>query len=146
MSKAVYVELLANADQTSQPIDYFLEAMQTSIAISHPFFRPDNPRTPLNGMAEEVEELREAHAANDRKEMRNEAGDVLFFLLKYCVENNLSFNEVARVSLRRWLRRQAELERRLAAEGKTLADVDEPTAAAHWRELKKVLKPLEHTE
>ena len=75
----------------------------------------------LNKMEEELAEFKAAMAAGNRKQMREEAGDLLFTLVNLCRFAQVDAEAALRGSLRKFSRRFSHIERELAARGKTPA-------------------------
>ena len=97
----------------------------------------------LKKVDEEVAEFRNALAAGDRKAMAEEAGDLLFTLVNLCRSTGVDAEAALRISLGKFTRRFAYVERRLAAEGKTPAESTLTEMDRLWNEAKQ--KPTEGT-
>ena len=95
----------------------------------------------LKKVNEELSEFREALAKDDRKAMGEEAGDLLFTLVNLCRFAGVDAEAALRISLGKFTRRFAHIERELAAEGKTPADSTLTEMDRLWNEAKK--KPTE---
>ena len=75
----------------------------------------------------------DAEATDDRED---ELGDVLFALVNYARRAGLNPENALRRTTRRFTSRFQHIERRLAEDGRTVADVDLATADALWEEAK----------
>jgi tetrapyrrole methylase family protein / MazG family protein len=97
----------------------------------------------LNKVDEELSEFRYALGQDDRKAMGEEAGDLLFTLVNLCRFAGVDAEAALRISLGKFTRRFAYIERGLAAEGKTPADSTPAEMDRLWNEAKK--EPTERT-
>ena len=96
----------------------------------------------LKKMEEELAEFKAAMAAGNRKQMKDEAGDLLFTAVNLCRFAQVDAEVALRGSLRKFSRRFSHIERELAARGKTpaassLDEMDGLWDQAKERSLKK---------
>jgi tetrapyrrole methylase family protein/MazG family protein len=75
----------------------------------------------LKKMEEELAEFKAAMAAGDRKQMKEEAGDLLFTAVNLCRFATVDAEAALRGALRKFSRRFSHIERELTARGKTPA-------------------------
>ncbi|MBU1150806.1 MAG: MazG family protein, partial [Proteobacteria bacterium] len=75
----------------------------------------------LKKMEEELAEFKAAMAAGNRKQMKEEAGDLLFTAVNLCRFAPVDAETALRGALRKFSRRFSHIERELAARGKTPA-------------------------
>jgi len=75
----------------------------------------------LDKLEEEVAEFKAAMAAGDDEQMKEEVGDLLFTLVNLCRFAQVDAEAALRRSLKKFSRRFADMERELAARGKTPA-------------------------
>ena len=95
----------------------------------------------LKKVDEELSEFRNALGKDDRKAMAEEAGDLLLTLVNLCRFAGADAEAALRISLGKFTRRYAHIERELAAEGKTPANSTLEEMDRLWDEAKK--KPTE---
>jgi tetrapyrrole methylase family protein/MazG family protein len=91
----------------------------------------------LKKVDEELSEFRDALAKGDQKAMGEEAGDLLFTLVNLCRFTGVDAEAALRISLGKFTRRFAHIERQLAAHGKTPADSTLAEMDRLWNEAKK---------
>ncbi len=99
--------------------------------------------TCLPKVEEELEELREAMAAGDRKGLVHEAGDLLFAVVNLVRLLGLDSEAVLRRANDRFERRFRAMERRLEAQGTDPATLDLEAWEAAWQAAKEEVKHLE---
>jgi tetrapyrrole methylase family protein/MazG family protein len=97
----------------------------------------------LKKVDEELAEFRNALGKGDRKAMGEEAGDLLLTLVNLCRFAGVDAEAALRISLGKFIRRFAYIERRLTAAGKSPADSTLAEMDRLWNEAKK--KPTERT-
>ena len=90
----------------------------------------------LKKMEEELAEFKAAMAAGNRKQMKEEAGDLLFTAVNLCRFAPVDAEAALRGSLRKFSRRFLHIERELAARGKTPADSSLAEMDGLWNQAK----------
>lgn len=86
---------------------------------------------------EELSEVKEAVARGDKRQVRAEAGDLLFAVVNLCRFQNMHAEEVLQDAVNKFTRRFQAVEKRVHNKGReisqcTLAELDE-----HWEEVKR---------
>jgi tetrapyrrole methylase family protein / MazG family protein len=97
----------------------------------------------LKKVDEELSEFRSAEGKGDRKAMGEEAGDLLLTLVNLCRFVDVDAEAALRISLGKFTRRFAHIERVLAEQGKKPADSTLAEMDRLWNEAKQ--KPPEGT-
>lgn len=87
---------------------------------------------------EELDELREAHAAGDPAHIQEEIGDLLFVAVNLARHLEVDAETALRASNRKFSRRFRHIEQRLAEQGQTLDDSDLAVLDALWDEAKRL--------
>jgi MazG family protein len=100
-------------------------------------FEWDNREQVWDKVEEEMHELREAVAANDRDRMDDEFGDVLFSLVNYARFLNIDAENSLERTNKKFVRRFTEMEQRALQQGKPLADMTLGEMDAIWNSIKK---------
>jgi MazG family protein len=100
-------------------------------------FEWDNREQVWDKVGEEMHELREAVAANDRDRMDDEFGDVLFSLVNYARFLNIDAENSLERTNKKFVRRFTEMEQRALQQGKPLADMTLGEMDAIWNSIKK---------
>lgn len=96
---------------------------------------------------EELGEFRTTvDAEANHEEQEEEFGDLLFALCNYARQAGINPENALRQTNDKFTRRFEHIEKRLAAEDKTVADVDLPEADALWEEAKELETDGEKTE
>ncbi len=90
----------------------------------------------LKKMEEELAEFKAAMAAGNRKQMKEEAGDLLFTAVNLCRFAPVDAEAALRGSLRKFSKRFSHIERELAARGKTPAVSSLGEMDALWNQAK----------
>lgn len=90
----------------------------------------------LQKVEEELGEFRAALAAGDRRQMAEEAGDLLFTLVNLCRFVRVDAEAALRISLEKFRRRFSRIESELTARGKTLAGASPVEMDRIWEESK----------
>ncbi len=88
---------------------------------------------------EEVRELKEAIASNDRKSIEHEVGDLLFTVANIARRLDVQAEEALQGTNTRFTRRFEHIEASLRAAGKTFDDVDLKEMDRLWGEAKKAI-------
>ena len=88
-------------------------------------------------MEEELEELKEAVAANDQDEMTKEFGDVLFSLVNYARFIEVDPENALATTNQKFINRFQKMEAEAAKQGKLLLDMTLREMDALWNEVKK---------
>jgi tetrapyrrole methylase family protein/MazG family protein len=91
----------------------------------------------LNKIEEELAEFRAALETKDPERMKDEAGDLLFTLVNLCRFARVDAESALRSSLRKFIDRFSDLERKLAARGMTPRDSSQADMDLIWEEAKK---------
>ena len=91
----------------------------------------------LNKVEEELAEFRAALETKDPERMKDEAGDLLFTLVNLCRFARVDAESALRSSLRKFIDRFSDLERKLAARGMTPRDSSQADMDLIWEEAKK---------
>jgi tetrapyrrole methylase family protein/MazG family protein len=99
----------------------------------------------LKKMEEELAEFKAAMAVGNRKQMKEEAGDLLFTAVNLCRFAPVDAEAALRTSLGKFTRRFTHIERELAERGMTPADASLAEMDRLWNEAKKI-KKKEHPE
>jgi tetrapyrrole methylase family protein/MazG family protein len=97
----------------------------------------ENAAGVLKKIEEELSEFRAALAAGNRKQMRAEAGDLLFTVVNLCRFAHADAEAALRTSLGKFTERFAYIERELAARGKMPLESDLAEMNRLWNEAKK---------
>lgn len=90
----------------------------------------------LKKLEEELGEFKAAMAAGNRKQMKEEVGDLLFTAVNLCRFAPVDAEAALRGSLRKFSRRFLHIERELAARGKTPADSSLAEMDGLWNQAK----------
>jgi len=102
-------------------------------AVGYDWPDAGGPRAKID---EELNELDEAAATDDRAALEHELGDLLFALATYGRKQGLDPEAALRGSLNRFSSRFRHCELAALADGKTLRDYDEPELDALWERAK----------
>ncbi len=87
---------------------------------------------------EELDELREAHAASDKAHIREEIGDLLFAAVNLARHLSIDAESALRDSNRKFTRRFRYIEQQVTARGKSLAECTLAELDALWNEAKRM--------
>ena len=96
----------------------------------------NDPRAVLNKIREEADEIEAALDRNDRQEMAEETGDLLFALVNLARHVGADPDAALRSTNAKFERRFAYIERALAAKGRSLEDASLAEMDALWNEAK----------
>jgi tetrapyrrole methylase family protein/MazG family protein len=91
----------------------------------------------INKVEEELAEFRAALETKDPKRIQDEAGDLLFTLVNLCRFAQVDAEAALRSSLRKFVGRFSDIERKLAARGKSPKDSSPAEMDWLWEEAKK---------
>ena len=91
----------------------------------------------LDKVEEELAEFRAAVAAGNRDQMKEEAGDLLFTLVNLCRFAQVDAEAALLLSLNKFSRRFSDMERELAARGKTPASASLEEMDLIWNKAKE---------
>jgi MazG family protein len=100
----------------------------------------------LDKADEETAELRAALAAGDKDAVREEVGDLLFTLANLARKLDVDPEAALAGTNRKFRRRFAQIEERLAARGKTAAEASLEEMDALWEEAKNPTDPSDPTD
>ena len=98
----------------------------------------------LRKVEEELKEFRAALRTDQRSQMREEAGDLIFTLVNLCRFVHVDAEAALRSSLSKFTDRFSGVERTLAARGKTLQNASMTEMNGIWDEIKKMKGPSEN--
>ena len=130
-------------DGIPRSLSTLAKAQRITARASEVGFDWTNTGEVLKKVDEELAEFRNALEKGDRKAMGEEAGDLLFTLVNLCRFAGVDAEAALRISLGKFIRRFAYIERKLAAEGKSPADSTLAEMDLLWNEAKE--KPTERT-
>ena len=94
----------------------------------------------LDKLQEELAEVRDAVAAQDKRALREELGDLLFSGVNVCRFLGFNAEELLRENVRKFERRFAAVEQRVLAAGGVLRDTATDELEMHWAAVKKAEK------
>lgn len=114
-----------------------LEAYQLTRKAAQAGFDWERLEDVLAKLNEEVEELREGVAANDKDRLEDEAGDLLFVAVNVARFLGLDPELALRRTNRKFVRRFGEIEQELARQGKRLEDASLAEMDALWERSKQ---------
>lgn len=97
----------------------------------------DSPAPVLDKIREELAELQEAMAGNDRQALEHEVGDLLFAVTNLARHLDVDPEQAVRGTSQRFCQRFAHIEQRLAASGRRLQDCSLQQLDALWDEAKQ---------
>jgi MazG family protein len=97
---------------------------------------PDVPSV-RSKVGEELQELDQALASGDPEAIGEELGDLLFALVNLGRHLPVSAEDALRVATRKFERRFRAVEARVAAEGRSVHDVEPQVLEAHWQAVKE---------
>lgn len=100
----------------------------------------NDPRAVLAKMREEIDEIEEALAAPDQNGLADEIGDMLFALANLARHTRVDPELALEGTNRKFMRRFAHIEARLAAEGRALGGASLEEMDALWDEAKRIEK------
>ena len=100
-------------------------------------FEWDNREQVWDKVDEEMEELKEAVAADDRDRIEDEFGDVLFSLVNYARFLNIDAENSLERTNKKFIKRFTEMERRALSQGKSLSEMTLGEMDAIWNSIKK---------
>ena len=114
-----------------------VEAQQIASRAAGVGFDWENAEQVIEKLHEELAELDDARRAASADELENEIGDLLFVLVNLARFMKVDPEQALRRTNRKFRRRFGHIERRLAEQGKTLADSNIEEMEALWQEAKK---------
>ncbi len=114
-----------------------VEAQQIASRAAGVGFDWENAEQVIEKLHEELAELAEARSAESADELENEIGDLLFVLVNLARFVKVDPEQALRRTNQKFRKRFAHIERRLAEQGKTLADSNIEEMEALWQEAKK---------
>ena len=100
-------------------------------------FEWDNRDQVWDKVDEEMNELKEAVAADDRDRIEDEFGDLLFSLVNYARFLNIDAENSLERTNKKFIRRFTEMERHALKQGKSLSDMTLGEMDAIWNSIKK---------
>jgi XTP/dITP diphosphohydrolase len=100
-------------------------------------FEWDSREQVWDKVEEEMNELKEAVAVNNRDRMEDEFGDVLFSLVNYARFLNIDAENSLERTNNKFIRRFTEMEQRALQQGKPLAEMTLVEMDAIWNSIKK---------
>lgn len=112
-------------------------AMELQRKASTVGFDWNDPRAVLSKIREEADEIEAALDRNDRQEMAEETGDLLFALVNLARHVGADPDAALRGTNAKFEKRFAYIERALAAQGRSLEDATLEEMDAFWNEAKK---------
>lgn len=86
---------------------------------------------------EELEEVKEAIARGDARQVRAEAGDLLFACVNLCRFRRMNAEEVLQEAVSKFTRRFQAVEERVRAEGRQISQCTLSELDKHWEAVKK---------
>ena len=114
-----------------------VEAQQISSRAAGAGFDWENPDQVLDKLHEELAEFAEARRMASQDELENEMGDLLFVLVNLARFVKVDPEQALRRTNAKFRRRFEFIERKLAEQGRTLADSNIGEMEALWQEAKK---------
>ncbi|MBT3219653.1 MAG: nucleoside triphosphate pyrophosphohydrolase [Proteobacteria bacterium] len=123
-------------DGVPEPLPALLRAHRISEKASRVGFDWPDRTGVREKLDEELAELDEALALDDRDALAEELGDVLFTLVNLGRHLPTGAESCLRLATNRFSNRFRALERSLAAEGRTIFNTDPDTLESRWRALK----------
>jgi MazG family protein len=114
-----------------------VEAQQISSRAAGAGFDWENAEQVIEKLHEEMAELAEARQAASHDEMENEIGDLLFVLVNLARFVKVDPEQALRRTNSKFRKRFAHIERRLAEQGRKLADSNIGEMEALWQEAKQ---------
>ncbi len=135
--KACEKERTGLLDSISRAAPALVEAQQISSRAAGAGFDWENPAQVLDKLHEELAELAAARAGGRREEVENELGDLLFVVVNLARFFDVDPEQALRGTNARFRARFAHLERRLAAQGKPLAEATPAEMEVLWQEAKR---------
>ena len=103
-------------------------------------FEWENTEQVLAKVNEELQELQEAIALDDKNEIEEEFGDVLFALINYARFIKVDPEHALELTNKKFIRRFQKIEEMAAGLGKTLHDMTLNEMDALWNEVKAMEK------
>jgi XTP/dITP diphosphohydrolase len=100
-------------------------------------FEWDNRDQVWDKVEEELNELKEAVAANDQARIEDEFGDVLFSLVNYARFLNIDAENSLERTNKKFISRFTEMEQRALSQGKPLSEMTLGEMDAIWNSIKK---------
>jgi MazG family protein len=100
-------------------------------------FEWDNREQVWDKVDEEMNELKEAVAADDKDRIEDEFGDVLFSLVNYARFLNIDAENSLERTNKKFIKRFTEMERRALSQGKSLSEMTLDEMDAIWNSIKK---------
>jgi ATP diphosphatase len=120
-------------------------AMELQRKASTVGFDWNDPRTVLQKIREEADEIEAALERNDKQEMAEETGDLMFALVNLARHVDADPEAALRATNAKFERRFAFIERALEAQGRTLEQASLAEMDALWNAAKGEEKPVSET-
>lgn len=114
-----------------------IEAQQLTSRAAQTGFEWDNAEQVIEKLHEEIDEFKEARLGAPREELEGELGDMLFVLVNLARFLSVDPEQALRKTNAKFRARFGYIERRLAEQGKTLADASLEEMEALWQEAKR---------
>lgn len=119
-----------------QVLPALLKAQRIQEKAARVGFDWENPLQVLDKVEEEIAELREAIAANDKIHAREEIGDLIFALVNLARFLNVDAEEAVRATAEKFRKRFQFIERKSRELGRPLADMPLDEMESYWQAAK----------
>ncbi len=125
-------------DRVPRALPALMEAQHLTSRASTVGFDWQNPDQVLEKLEEELREVAEARRNGSAKEIEDEVGDLLFVLVNLARLLKVDAEQALRGTNRKFRERFGYLERKLAAQGKSLGEATLEEMDRLWQEAKEV--------
>ena len=141
------IETIARADAStawclSQAGGCAMSAAYLDLPVAQEVFA--DPRAVLAKIREEADEIEAALDRNDRQEIAEETGDLMFALVNLARHVDADPETALRATNAKFERRFAYIEKALAAKGRSLDDATLEEMDALWNEAKSATRPADN--
>ncbi|MCL5744728.1 MAG: nucleoside triphosphate pyrophosphohydrolase [Acidobacteria bacterium] len=114
-----------------------IEAQQLTSRAAQTGFEWNNAEQVIEKLHEEIDEFKEARSGASREELEGELGDMLFVLVNVARFLSVDPEQALRKTNAKFRARFGYIERKLAEQGKTLANASLEEMEALWQEAKR---------
>jgi len=138
--ETAHKSLLASVKAGLPPLARAIELQRKASTVG---FDWNDPRAVLAKIREEADEIEAALDRNDRQEIAEETGDLMFALVNLARHVDADPETALRATNAKFERRFAYIEKALAAKGRSLDDATLEEMDALWNEAKSATRPAD---
>ncbi len=139
--ETAHKSLLASVKAGLPPLTRAIELQRKASTVG---FDWNDPRAVLAKIREEADEIEAALDRNDRQEIAEETGDLMFALVNLARHVDADPETALRATNAKFERRFAYIEKALAAKGRSLDDATLEEMDALWNEAKSATRPADN--